>query len=154
MHVWNNACKRTAFTSNYSRLQNIHSDAVSVVFIAGVCDRILVISVKNWIILRNYFLLTIRQSVMTIYFREKATVKQNDFYPSCEMKDSCSTLKAVFSFVRKLFCGFCWYVQVWCFSCLWGVVVYQAAQQSKQNLDPSDNNVGIDYLFDLATVFL
>lgn len=33
-------------------------------------------------------------------------------------------------------------------------MVYQAAQQSKQNLDPSDNDVGIDYLFDLVTVFL
>lgn len=64
-----------------------------------------------------------------------------------------SYTKAVFSFVQKAFCGFCWYVRVWCFSCLCELVVYQASQPSKQNLDSSDNDVGADYLFDWAWRF-
>lgn len=58
-----------------------------------------------------------------------------------------SYTKAVFSFVLKPFCGFRWYVRVWCFSCLWELVVYQRSQPSKQNLDSSDNNFGTDYTY-------
>lgn len=47
-----------------------------------------------------------------------------------------------------MFCGFCWYVWVWCFSCLWELVVYQTSQPSKQDLESSDNDFGIDSLFE------
>lgn len=66
-----------------------------------------------------------------------------------------SYAKVLFSFMHKLVCGFfLWYVWVWGFSCLWELVVYQTSQQSKQNLNSSDNDFGIDCLFDWAMVFL